>query len=131
MTRFVTIPSRAGFVAARNSGLKAVSAGFILQAAKTDRPDWRVGLTATRKTGNAVRRNRARRRLRELAAAELAPYARTGTDYVIIVRATTATRPWSELVEDMGKALGYLHRKMDGKGKHGTRANTGTGKPSQ
>ena len=113
MTALVSIPSRAGFLAARDSGMKAVSKGFILQAVPTGRPEWRLGLTASRKVGNAVRRNRARRRLRALARTELARRARSGTDYVMIARHGTADRDWTDLVGDLGKAVGYLHRTMD------------------
>ena len=56
MTTLVSIPSRAGFLAARDGGVKAVTAGFVLQAAPTGRDTWRLGLTASKKTGNAVRR---------------------------------------------------------------------------
>ena len=113
MTRLVSIPSRAGFLAARDSGIKAVSASFILQASHTGDRNWRIGLTASKKTGNAVRRNRARRRLRALARIELAPRARAGTDYVLIARHNTKDRPWVDLVRDLEKALGYLHRTMN------------------
>ncbi|MEK9960159.1 MAG: ribonuclease P protein component [Rhodobiaceae bacterium] len=113
MTALVSIPSRAGFLAARDSGLKAVSRGFILQAVPSGRRDWRLGLTATRKIGNAVRRNRARRRLRALARTELAIRARPGIDYVMIARQGTADRDWSDLVSDLGKTVGYLHRTLD------------------
>ena len=113
MTGLVSIPSRAGFLAARASGIKAVSAGFVLQAVPTGRDQWRVGLTASKKTGNAVRRNRARRRLRALARTELAARARAGTDYVIIARHGTVDRSWSDLTNDLDKALGYLHRQLD------------------
>ena len=113
MTSLVSIPSRAGFLAARDSGMKAISRGFILQAVPTGRAEWRLGLTASRKVGNAVRRNRARRRLRALARNELAALARAGTDYVMIARHGTADRDWSDLVTDLGKAVGYLHRTMD------------------
>ena len=113
VTGLVSIPSRAGFLAARDSGIKAVAAGFVLQATPTGRDDWRLGLTASKKTGNAVRRNRARRRLRALARIELAGRARIGIDYVIIARHNTAERPWGDLVGDLHKALGYLHRVMD------------------
>jgi len=116
VTSLASIPSRAGFLAARDSGIKAVAAGFVLQAVPTSRDDWRLGLTASKKTGNAVRRNRARRRLRALARTELAGRARAGTDYVIIARHTTADRPWRDLVSDLDKALGHLHRVMDKKG---------------
>ncbi len=113
MTGLVSIPSRAGFLAARASGIKAVSAGFVLQAVPTGRDQWRLGLTASKKTGNAVRRNRARRRLRALARTELAARARAGTDYVIIARHGTVDRSWSDLTNDLDKALGYLHRQLD------------------
>ena len=109
----VSIPSRAGFLAARDSGIKAVSKGFILQAVPTGRAECRLGLTASRKVGNAVRRNRARRRLRALARTELANHARSGTDYVMIARGGTADRDWTDLVSDLGKARVYLQRTMD------------------
>ena len=113
MTRLVSIPSRAGFLAARDSGIKAVASGFVLQAAPTARDGWRLGLTASKKTGNAVRRNRARRRLRALARTELAGCARPGTDYVMIARHSTVDRGWDDLVKDLHKALGYLHCGID------------------
>ena len=113
VTSLVSIPSRAGFLAARNSGIKAVAKGFVLQATPTGRDEWRLGLTASKKTGNAVRRNRARRRLRALARTELAGRARAGTDYVMIARHNTAERSWDDLVTDLHKALGYLHRGVD------------------
>ena len=113
MTGLVSIPSRAGFLAARASGIKAVSAGFVLQAVPTGRDQWRLGLTASKKTGNAVRRNRARRRLRALARTELAARARAGIDYVIIARHGTVDRSWSDLTNDLDKALGDLHRRLD------------------
>ena len=97
MTGPVSIPTRAGFIAARDSGVKAVSKSFILQAVTTGKPDWRLGLTASRKVGNAVQRNRARR----------------GVDYVIIARRATAEIGWDDLVADLGKTVGYLHRKLD------------------
>ena len=113
MTEPASIPSRAGFLAARDSGMKSISRGFILQAVPTGRPDWRLGLTASRKVGNAVRRNRSRRRLRALARTELTAHARSGIDYVMIARHGTADRPWPDLVTDLAKAVGYLHRTMD------------------
>ena len=113
VTALVSIPSRAGFLAARNSGIKAVAKGFVLQATPTGRDEWRLGLTASKKTGNAVRRNRARRRLRALAQTELASRARVGTDYVMIARHNTAERSWDDLVTDLHKALGYLHRGVE------------------
>ena len=113
MTGPVSIPSRAGFLAARDSGVKAVSKSFILQAVTTGNSDWRLGLTASKKVGNAVQRNRARRRLRALARTQLSMRARPGVDYVMIARRMTTELGWDELVADLGKTLGYLHRTLD------------------
>src|SRR5258706_14858475 len=65
----------------------------------------RVGFTASRKVGNAVVRNRAKRRMRAVAATVLASHGHPGTDYVLIARASTADRPLAELVADLDAAL--------------------------
>ena len=110
MSDMKTIPSRAGFLAARSKGGKALARGLVIQAAARDSDDWRVGLTATKKIGNAVKRNRARRRMRALARNHLSPLAKNGIDYVLIARHDTATASWQDLVNGLQKALRYLHR---------------------
>jgi ribonuclease P protein component len=65
----------------------------------------RVGFTASRKVGNAVVRNRAKRRLRAVAARVLSDMGRPGTDYVLIARAATAERPFAALLDDLEAAL--------------------------
>jgi len=65
----------------------------------------RIGFTASRKVGNAVLRNRARRRLRAVAAEILPLHAAPGHDYVLIARGETVVRPYPLLVEDLKKAL--------------------------
>ncbi len=65
----------------------------------------RVGFTVSKKVGNAVERNRAKRRLRALAAEILPTHAHSGFDLVIIGRRTTLTRPYQKLVGDLVKAL--------------------------
>ena len=89
--------------------------GFILQAAprpiEADRDQAvRVGFTASRKVGNAVIRNRAKRRLRAVAAAILPRQGRPGTDYVIVARAATGERAYAALVADLETALRQVER---------------------
>jgi ribonuclease P protein component len=83
---------------------------LVLQAAA--RPDGsigaeaiRVGFTASRKVGNAVTRNRARRRMRAAATSILPYQGRPGTDYVLIARASTAKQPYGSLIADLEAAL--------------------------
>ena len=105
-----TIPARAGFLAARLNGKKALSRGLVIQAVSNNSSNWRVGLTATRKIGNAVTRNRARRRMRALARSYLAPLAQAGIDYVLIARYDTVTADWQDMAKGLEKAIRYLHR---------------------
>ena len=99
--------------------LKAASArrqgtdGFLLQARnRADGSDGvRFGFTASKKIGNAVLRNRAKRRLRALAREVLADQARPGWDYVLVARPeATVTRPYADLRTDLLRALRSVHR---------------------
>lgn len=76
----------------------------------------RFGLTASKKVGGAVVRNRARRRLRAAATQILPAHGAPGHDFVLIARATTATRPWSALLADLEGALRRLRAWRPGPG---------------
>jgi ribonuclease P protein component len=73
----------------------------------------RVGFTASRKVGNAVARNRAKRRLRAAAAALLPLHGREGHDYVLVARTATLTRAFPDLLNDLSGALGAAHARLD------------------
>lgn len=101
-----TLPRRADFLRAASHGRKSARAGFVVQILRTtsDAP-LRVGLTASRKVGNAVCRNRARRRLREIARTELRDRALGGADIVLIARKTTATADFATMRADFRAVL--------------------------
>jgi ribonuclease P protein component len=84
--------------------------GAKADAAGTDPGEPRFGITVSRKVGNAVRRNRARRRLRAAAREVLPEAGRPGMDYVLIGRAGTLTRRYAELVADLRQAVDKLNR---------------------
>jgi len=70
----------------------------------------RVGFTCSKKVGNAVARNRAKRRLRALARAVLPLGAMPGWDYVLVGRANaTATRDFAAMKEELARALAQIH----------------------
>ena len=87
--------------------------GMMVQARKRGADETsgvRVGFTCTKKVGNAVARNRAKRRLREVARLLLPEIGRDGWDYVLIGRAkATADRPFELLKGDLIYALKKLH----------------------
>lgn len=65
----------------------------------------RVGFTVSKKVGNSVARNRARRRLRAAVDVLMPHLALDGTDYVLIGRPATIDRPWDALLKDLRTAL--------------------------
>ena len=92
--------------------------GLLLQARQIDDDETglRVGFTCSKKVGNAVARNRAKRRLREVARQMLSLYGRLGWDYVLIGKAKkTEERPFDELCKDLKKSLCTIHEKHSSK----------------
>ena len=90
---------------------KAVRPGLVLQAYRRSADGTaRVGYTATKKIGNAVARNLARRRLREAARQVLAHSGQNGFDYVLVARKVVLTQRFAEIVRDLKSALDDVHR---------------------
>jgi ribonuclease P protein component len=97
---------RAEFLRVAAKGRKAPVHGLVLQAlARDDAGPARLGFTVTRKVGNAVARNRARRRLKEAARLLLREGSLSGVDLVLIGREATGRRPFAELIDDLRRAL--------------------------
>ncbi|WP_449044985.1 ribonuclease P protein component [Paracoccus versutus] len=111
--RLETLRKRADFLRAA-SARRQGTAGFLLQARR--RPEGeagqviRVGFTCSKKLGNAVMRNRAKRRLRALAREVMPGAARPGWDYVLVGRpGATVERGFAELRADLAAALSRVH----------------------
>jgi ribonuclease P protein component len=102
---------RADFLRVAAARRKWAAPGLILQAAPQPEADEsieaeiRVGFTASRKVGNAVKRNRARRRLKALVREMIATGANPGLDLVLIARTATVDRPFDELRRDLQQSL--------------------------
>jgi ribonuclease P protein component len=105
---------RADFLAAarvRRQGTKSMMVQARVRRDDKTATGIRVGYTCSKKVGNAVARNRAKRRLREAARLVLPLHGKTGWDYVLIGRAqVTAERPFELLQSDLIYALSKLHR---------------------
>jgi ribonuclease P protein component len=119
--RIGRLKKRADFLRLNRARVRSSSTGLVLQAQQMPAaitggeqegcPDMRVGFTASKKVGNAVRRNRAKRRLRALADEMLNDRAVTGQDYVLIARKNTVDRDFADLRDDLHfslKRLGLL-----------------------
>tara|TARA_B100000676_G_C17474939_1_gene530516 strand:+ start:76 stop:429 length:354 start_codon:yes stop_codon:yes gene_type:complete len=101
---------RSEFLRVAADGRKCVTTGLIMQARQRPIEEEmsdvvRVGFTVSRKVGNSVKRNRARRRLRAIADIIMTKHAQARMDFVIIGRINTLTRPHTALIADMTKAL--------------------------
>lgn len=113
---------RPEFLAVAGVRRKWVAPGVILQARRHDDrqhppapgPAVRFGLTASKKVGNAVARNRARRRLRAAAMELLTAHGAPGYDLVLIARTETLVRGWADLKADLATGLKRLGAWRDG-----------------
>ena len=111
---------RADFLAAA-TGIKVPAAAFVLQARqRADEGPVRLGFTVSKKVGNAVERNRVRRRLREIVRLSGTTDMQPGYDYVLVGRQAALKVPYAQIAQDFDGALRRLQA--------GRRSNTGSPK---
>ncbi|GAB5467347.1 MAG: hypothetical protein Kilf2KO_03770 [Rhodospirillales bacterium] len=139
--RLPHLKTRAQYLHIAGKGRRWAMPGLVLQAAgrpaskveaegaaegeaQAATPQSRVGFTASRKVGNAVARNRAKRRLRALANEILPERGRADLDYVLICRASTPGRAFGDLRSDLIAALERVNRQRSGR-QRPTTANPG------
>jgi len=116
-SRLPRLKKRRQFLRVARKGRKWATPGLVLQAKRREATEDdcgletgpRVGYTVSRKVGNAVCRNRAKRRLRAAVGQVLPAHGRAGWDFVIIGRQGTLERPFQRLIGDLETAL----RKLD------------------
>jgi ribonuclease P protein component len=106
------LTKRADFLAA-NSGTRNARAGFVLLTRPNDGQGVRFGITVTKKIGNAVVRNRMKRRFRELLRAALPAQGLPDHDHVLIGRAGGVERDFHLMADELAKAL---ERAREGRG---------------
>ncbi len=108
-TPLIQLTKRADFLRAAR-GRRVATPAFVVQCAMGVEGAVRVGYTCSKKVGNAVARNRAKRRLREVARAVLPLEGQPGRDYVLIGRAgVTASRPLPQMISDLSGAIAKLN----------------------
>jgi ribonuclease P protein component len=109
--RLGRLPNRRDFLRVQ-AGRRCAMPGFVLQVAPAPAglalPAIRVGFTVSRKVGNAVVRNRVRRRLREAARMVIPGQARPDLDYVLVGRQGAIARDFANLRQELVEALKRL-----------------------
>lgn len=119
-TEIGRITGRPDYLAIAATGRKWVTPSFILQASPPPHADddgktrsARVGFTVSKKVGNAVKRSRARRRLKEAARLVFPEKAPQDWDFVVIGRAAATNFPFEKICADMRWALAKLASNAD------------------
>lgn len=118
------LKSRKEFLYVAGARRKWAMPGMVVQVSNRPSPALpsdliRVGFTASKKVGNAVARNRVKRRLRACVDEILPHRAQPGLDFVVIGRAGTISRPYAALRQDLTACLRKLGVARDEASEHG------------
>ena len=112
--RIETLKRRAQFQRVRGGGRYSHLAFVLEGKARTSSGDWngpRFGFTVTKKVGNAVVRNRIRRRLKAALSELAADHAESSYDYVVVARLQALDHPFADLKSDLKSAFDRVHAK--------------------
>ena len=120
---FCALRQRRDFLFVQHNGIRQVMPHFILQAAipplaglcdteAGSEPQIRTGVTASKKIGNARKRNRAKRRMRSLFGQLSLMQTPCRADYVLVARHSLVEADWHELSTDFAMAAGRINRKL-------------------
>jgi len=113
--RLARLLKRSEYLRVKQRGTSVAKPGLVIQAAPSTNDNRfrypRVGFTVSKRVGNAVKRNRARRRLKSIASDVLPKEGFQAWDYVFIGRLVTLDRQYELLLEDARTALRKIHQK--------------------
>lgn len=104
MDKVISLKMNTQFQKLYKKGKSCVAPSCVIYVRRNGLGYNRLGITAGKKIGNAVVRNRAKRRLRELFRIRL-PYMKTGFDFVAVARMRTASAPYEKLAADFDGLL--------------------------
>lgn len=109
-----TLKKRSDFVKIQNTGLHSATRFFVLKALLHTQTTENIffGLVASRKLGNAVVRNRAKRRLRSALQDVLKTHGQVGWAYVFIARQATVTGDFQELKNHLASSIQKVHKEV-------------------
>lgn len=107
-----TLKKRHEFLSAWRGGIFASTKEVVVQAFVCDCSDVRVGFTASKKVGNAVARNRSKRRMREVARVVLPDIGVSGVSYVLIARPCTKLCGFNSLIGAVKRCVSTVNRKI-------------------
>ncbi|MDR1366204.1 MAG: ribonuclease P protein component [Holosporales bacterium] len=116
VSQIQSLRSRQAFIVARHSGIFCQTRFFTLQAVKFSEPGIEgtsyIGLTVSKKVGNAVKRNRVKRRLRVASRQIISSIGISGQAYIFIAKLSAINASWDDLTKQVIDAVDFVNRKI-------------------